>query len=111
MLMFWKKYQDFIVVGILLMSLAAVFGVGYTYGQQNIRQAYEEERLELQQEIFVLEERIANQNLQILQWKIEREELVNELENEAMEADGSGGPGVGSIGGLQRLEERWGGSP
>ncbi len=94
--------------------VASAFGFGYHKGTVNQVEKFEADRQQLQTDLLQLSDDLSAKNAEILRLSKEREELVNDLETQAYEAEGSSGPGVGSTGGLQRLEQRWGspsGSP
>ena len=106
------KYQ--IQIAAVLVCLAFVGGVfvyGYHKGTVNQIAKQLEAKQELQEQLFDLNEILFLKNAEILRMNQEREELVNELENQALSTKGSDAPGVSSTGGLQRLERRWGSSP
>ena len=87
--------------------VAAVFGYGYMKGQDHAESKFEKARQNLQQKLFDLADDLSVKNSEYLQLLKEREELIHDLEIQAIEAPGSDNPGVGSTGGLQRLDSRW----
>ena len=100
--------RQLIVLAASVALLGAAFAYGYHKGTVNQIEKYEEDRQELQNELFDLNESLSVRNAEILRLNREKEGLINELENQAITAEGSAGPGVGTTGGLQRLERRWG---
>lgn len=92
----------------MAIAVAAVFGYGYMKGQDHAEAKFEKARHNLQQELFDLADDLSVMNTENLQLIAEREELIHDLEIQAIEAPGSDNPGVGSTGGLQRLNSRWG---
>lgn len=107
--MIWKP--NLTVLGLSLVIIGGAFAFGYYVGESKEIQRALEAKQALQEEILDLSLDLDEKNAEILRLSREREGLINELENQAVEADGSGNPGVGSTGGLQRLEQRWGSSP
>lgn len=91
--------------------MGGAFAYGIHKGTVWEKDRNEAARQELQQEIFDLSDSLSVKNAELLRLTREREGLINELENEAIEADGADAPGVSGTGGLQRLERRWGPSP
>ena len=100
--------KQFIMGGVALALTAGVFFYGVNRGTVWTTKRFEAKQAELQQEVFDLTEEIQEKNDEILRIQREREALAFELETEALQAPGSDGPGVGTTGGLQRLERRWG---
>ncbi|ANJ20724.1 hypothetical protein RDp07_gp64 [Roseobacter phage RD-1410Ws-07] len=100
---------------IILVGTLAIIGGAFAYGvhKGTVWQAerYAEEKAELQEEIFDLAEDLSERAAEIRRLQAERQELINELENEALNAEGADAPGVATTGGLRRLERRWGPSP
>ena len=103
--------RQLIMLGVTVALLGAAFAYGYHKGTVNQIQRFEEDRQELQNELLDLNETLSVRNAEILRLNREKEGLINELENQALTAEGSDGPGVATTGGLQRLERRWGPSP
>lgn len=99
--------RNLIILGVTLAVLVAAFGYGYHKGRINQIEQYQEERQALQEELLDLNQDLQVKNAENLRLNREKQELINELENEAVTAEGSDGPGVGTTGGLQRLERRW----
>ncbi len=91
-----------------LALLGGSFAFGFHRGTINEIKKAETQRVQLQEDLLDLNVDLSAKNAEILRLNKEREGLINELENEAVEAEGSSGPGVGTTGGLQRLERRWG---
>ena len=100
---------------IILVSALALIGGAFAYGfhKGTISQIaqFEKDRVKLQTEVLDLADDLREKNSELLRAQKEKEGLIYELENQAMDAEGSSGPGVGTTGGLQRLEKRWGPSP
>jgi len=103
--------RNLIILAATVALLGAAFVYGYHKGTVNQIAKFEEDRQELQDELLDLNETLSVKNAEILRLNREREVLVNELENQALTAEGSSAPGVATTGGLQRLERRWGPSP
>lgn len=103
--------RNLIILAVTVAVLGAAFGYGVHKGTVWQVQKFEADRQALQDEILDLNLTLNERAAEILRLQQEREELVNELENEALTAEGSDGPGVATTGGLQRLERRWGSSP
>jgi len=104
----------YLYIGVVLASLALLggtFAYGYHKGSVAEIQKIADKTAETQEELFNLAEVIRIQTDALRQLQREREDLINELEQVAIVATGSGNPGVSSTGGLQRLERRWGPSP
>jgi len=100
--------QNIIILIIALSIVGGAFGYGIHKGTVWEKARNEEKRQELQQEIFDLTDNLSLKNAEILRLNREKEDLINDLEQQALQAPGSDNPGVGSTGGLQRLERRWG---
>lgn len=100
--------RELIALGLSLALMGGAFAYGYHKGTVSQIQKFEADRQELQDEILDLNEDLSVKNAENLQLLKDKEELAYELENEALNAAGSSNPGVGSTGGLQRLESRWG---
>jgi len=81
---------------------------GYNNGVSHERAVQDAARARTQIELNNLGEKIAQQAGELLALQQERENLVQSLEDEARDAPGADRPGVADIGGLQRLEQRWG---
>ena len=99
------------LIAALLVSLAGSYGYGFHKGTVNQIKKQEAAKAALQQDVFDLTNTLSVKNAEILALAKEREELINGLEEEAINAVGSDAPGVGSTGGLQRLERRWDRNP
>lgn len=97
-------------IGLALAFVAGVFGYGVHYGTVSQIEKQAEEKAALQLELFDLGEVISVKNAELLRLMAEKEDLIDELETEAVEAPGASNPGVAANGGLQRLERRWGSS-
>lgn len=103
--------RNLIILVATVALLGAAFAYGYHKGTVNQIAKFEEDRQELQDELLDLNESLSVKNAEILRLNREREGLINELETQAINAEGSSAPGVATTGGLQRLERRWGPSP
>ena len=103
--------KEVIILVTALAFTGGVFAYGYHKGTVNQIEKFEEDRQQLQTDLLDLSDDLRAKNAEILRLSKEREELVNDLENQAYEAEGSDAPGVSSTGGLQRLEQRWGSPP
>ena len=102
------KQHEFIIIGITVILLGMTFAYGYHKGTVNQIRKSEKDRQELQNDLLDLNKTLNIKNREILQLSREKEDLINELENQALTAEGSSAPGIAAIGGLQRLERRWG---
>lgn len=91
--------------------LGAAFAYGYHKGTVNQIQKFEDDRQQLQNDILDLNVSLQERADEIRRLRTEKEGLINELENAALDAEGADAPGVAATGGLQRLEKRWGQSP
>lgn len=103
--------QYLIMSGVALALLAGAFGYGVHKGTVWQVQRFEDDRQALQTEILDLNVDLQERSAELARLQREREELVNDLEQAAINAEGSSGPGIATTGGLQRLESRWGPSP
>lgn len=103
--------RELIILAVALSLMGGAFAYGIHKGTIWEKTRTEEKRQELQEEILDLNEDLSVKNAEILRLNREREDLINDLEQQAIQAPGSDNPGVGSTGGLQRLERRWGESP
>lgn len=103
--------RQLITLGVTVALLGATFAYGYHRGTVNQIRKAEEARIELQEELLDLNEILNIKNAEILRLNREREDLIDDLENQAITAKGSAAPGIATTGGLQRLEQRWGSSP
>lgn len=100
-----------LMVGGAILSLAMLggaFAFGFHRGTVSEIRKQEEARLELQEDLFDLADELSLRNAEILRLQREREGLINDLEEQALDANGADNPGVVSTGGLLRLEQRWG---
>lgn len=100
--------KQLIMAGAALAFTAGVFFYGVNRGTVWTTKKFEAKQAELQEQVFDLTENIQERNDEILRIQRERDQLAFDLEMEAIDAPGSSGPGVGTTGGLQRLERRWG---
>lgn len=105
--MIWNLKTGLIAGAVVLAILGGAFAYGVHKGTVWQVQRQEDERTKTQEEIFDLNEELLNKAAELEQLKNERRELINDLENQALTAEGSNGPGVGTTGGLRRLEQRW----
>lgn len=103
--------RELIVFGLTVALLGASFAYGYHKGVVASQKNFEDKRIELQEEILDLNANLSVLNIKNLKLAKEKEDLIDELENQATTAEGSSGPGIATTGGLQRLERRWGPSP
>lgn len=103
--------RDLILLGVTVALLGAAFAYGYHKGVVETKKNFEDKRIELQEEILDLNADLSVLNAKNLELAKEKEDLIDELENQATTAEGSSGPGIATTGGLQRLERRWGPSP
>jgi len=106
-----KFQRELIILAVALSLMGGAFAYGIQKGTIWEKARTEAKRQELQEEILDLNEDLNVKNAEILQLNREREDLINELEQQALEAEGAVNPGVGATGGLRRLERRWGKSP
>ncbi|UAT28915.1 hypothetical protein PP753_gp43 [Dinoroseobacter phage vB_DshP-R7L] len=100
--------REIIILVATLSLLGGAFAYGYHKGTVNQIEKFEEDRQELQNDLLDLNETLSVKNAEILRLNREKEGLINELENQALTAEGSSAPGIATTGGLQRLERRWG---
>ena len=104
--------QKYIFMGIAVFALlGGTFTYGYHRGSVNQIKQFEDDRQELQTDLLDLADQIREKNSIILREQREKEDLIDELEEQANNAVGSSNPGVANTGGLQRLEKRWGPTP
>ena len=96
---------------VTLSLLGGVFAYGWYKGSVNQIEKFAAEKQKLQEEIIDLETDLNVKAAQILALQIEREGLIDDLEQAALNAKGASAPGVSSTGGLRRLERRWSTSP
>ena len=99
--------RNIIILVATLAVLGAAFGYGVHKGTVWQVQKFEEDRQALQDEILDLNLSLNERAAELERLKRANEELINDLENQALTAEGSDGPGVATTGGLQRLEQRW----
>lgn len=109
--MIWNLKTGLIAGAVALAMLGGAFAYGVHKGTVWQVQRQEDERTKTQEEIFDLNEELLKKAAELEQLENERRELINDLENQALTAEGSNGPGVGTTGGLRRLEQRWSQSP
>lgn len=100
--------RNLMVLGITVALLGGAFAYGYHKGTVNQLEKFEEARQELQNDLLDLNQSLTLKNAEILRLNKEKEDLIYDLENQALNAEGSAGPGIATTGGLQRLERRWG---
>lgn len=97
-----------IAAGVSLLLLGGAFAFGYHKGTVNQIAKFESDRQELQNEILDLNLTLQERAEELRRLRTEKEDLINELENAALDAEGADAPGIAATGGLQRLEKRWG---
>ncbi len=101
-----------LITGIAALAfIGGAFAYGYHKGSVAEIQKIADKTAETQEELFDLADTVREQTEELRRLQREKEDLVNELEEQAIVAPGSSNPGIGSTGGLQRLEQRWGPSP
>ena len=104
--------QKYLIMLVTVLALTGgAFAYGYHKGTVNQVEKAVEAKQELQEELLDLNDDLMTKNAELLRLTREREGLIDELENQAITAEGSSAPGVFTTGGLQRLERRWGPSP
>tara|TARA_R110000765_G_scaffold297405_1_gene392505 strand:- start:214 stop:540 length:327 start_codon:yes stop_codon:yes gene_type:complete len=81
---------------------------GYSSGVTHEKSVQAKARAETQAELNRIGEKVAAQAGALLAMEKEREDLVQSLENDALDAAGSDRLGVSATGGLRRLQQRWG---
>lgn len=100
---------------IILVATLAVLGAAFAYGVHKgtvwQTEKFEADRQALQDEILDLNLTLNQKAEEILVLERLRKDLIDDLENQALAAEGSDAPGVATTGGLRRLEQRWGPSP
>lgn len=102
------RYQAQIIM--LVMALAVTAGAyGFGYHRGSLAQVVKiaEETAKTQEELFDLSDTVMKQTAILRQLTLDKQELINALEQEATSATGSDSPGVSTTGGLQRLQRRW----
>ena len=99
--------RQLIVLGVTVALLGAAFAYGFHKGTVNQIEKFAEEKQKLQNDVIDLETDLTVKAAEVLRLQIEREGLIDELENAALTADGASAPGVAATGGLRRLERRW----
>lgn len=102
------RQRDIIMFVATLSLLGGAFAFGFHKGTVNQIEKFAEEKQQLQTDILDLEADITVKAAEIARLNSEKEGLINELEQAALNAEGSSAPGVATTGGLQRLERRWG---
>lgn len=103
--------RDLIVFGISLALMGGAFAYGVHKGTVWQVEKFQEQKQALQDEILDLNLDLNVKNAEILRLNREKEGLINDLEEQALAAEGADNPGVAATGGLQRLERRWSESP
>lgn len=103
--------RNLIILAVTITLLGGAFGYGVHKGTVWQVEKQEDNRVKLQNEIFDLNEDLSVKNAEILRLAKEREGLINELEQQALDAEGASNGGIATTGGLRRLERRWGPSP
>lgn len=94
--------------GVALTVVVGAFAYGVHKGTVSQIEIHAEEKAALQLELFDLAEVISVKNAELLRILAEKKELIDEIEQQAIEAPGADNPGVAANGGLQRLDQRWG---
>lgn len=102
------KYQMQMIALVSALTLVVgAFAYGFYRGSINELAKIQEDRNRSQQELFDLADELSERAAEVLRLQREREGLINDLEQQALQAEGSSAPGVAATGGLQRLEQRW----
>lgn len=104
------KNQIIMLVATLSL-LGGAFAYGWHKGTVNQIEKFAEEKQKLQKEVIDLEADLNVQAAKILALQIEREGLIDDLEEQALSAEGADAPGISATGGLRRLERRWSTNP
>jgi Tfp pilus assembly protein PilO len=105
------RSSSIFIILVVTALVGGAYGFGYYKGSLAEVAKIAEKTATTQEELFDLADKIRLQTEELRQIQKEKEELINALEEEAKLAPGSNSAGVGSTGGLQRLERRWGTSP
>ncbi|MCA1806889.1 MAG: hypothetical protein LC687_03365 [Actinobacteria bacterium] len=102
----------YIIAGVAALAvIGGAFAFGYYRGSVAEIRKIEQARAITQEELFDLADTVREQNEELRRIQLEKQELINALEEQATTAEGADNPGVGSTGGLRRLERRWGPNP
>lgn len=100
--------QKQIIIFITTLSLlGGAFVYGYHKGTVNQIEKFVAEKQKLQEEVVDLEADLNVKATQIQALQIEREGLIDDLEQAALNANGASAGGIFTTGGLRRLERRW----
>ncbi len=100
--------QKQIIIFITTLSLlGGAFGYGYYKGTVSQIEKFAAEKQKLQEEVVDLESDLNVKAAQIQTLQIEREGLIDGLEQAAINANGASAGGISTTGGLRRLERRW----
>jgi hypothetical protein len=99
--------KQLIMLGVTLAIIGGAFAYGYHKGTVNQIEKFAAEKQKLQEEVIDLESDLTVQAAKILSLQIEKEGLIDDLEQQALSANGSAAPGIATTGGLRRLERRW----
>lgn len=105
------KQKQIIILVTTLSLLGGAFAYGWYKGTVNQIEKFAAEKQKLQEEVIDLEADLNVKAAEILALQIEREGLIDDLEQAALNAKGASAPGVSSTGGLHRLERRWSTNP
>jgi hypothetical protein len=106
---FILKYKsNAIMIFVAFMLLSGTFAYGYHKGSISEIIKITKKTKERQEKLFDLTDIVRMQTDELRRLNREKEDLVNELERKALSAKGSNNSGVGTTGGLLRLEHRWG---
>jgi len=103
--------RELIALGISLTMIGGAFAFGVHKGTVWQVAKNLEAKRKLQDEILDLNVNLNQKNAEILRLNREKEGLINDLEQQALAAEGADNPGVATTGGLRRLERRWSESP
>jgi hypothetical protein len=103
-----KHRRNLAIIGFTVTLISGAFAYGFHRGSLNQAEKYADERIQLQEDLIDLGERLSLRNAELLAAQTERQELIDDLEAQALSANGSDNPGVATTGGLQRLCDRWG---
>jgi hypothetical protein len=99
--------KELIILGTTVAIIGAAFAFGYHKGTVNQIEKFTEKKQQLQNKVTNLETDLNVKAAKILALQIEKEGLIDDLEQAALNAEGASAPGISSTGGLYRLERRW----
>lgn len=103
--------KQIIMLVATLSLLGGAFAYGWHKGSVNQIEKFAAEKQKLQEEVIDLEADLNVKAAEILALQIQREELIDDLEQAALNAEGASAGGIATTGGLRRLERRWSTSP